>query len=236
MTLAGNIEVRLATSAGEIDAVQRLRYHVFYEEWSAHADAQMRELRRDIDHYDVMMDHLIVIDHDRAPAEGQVVGNYRLLRGERLGRGSRFYSSSEFDIDPLLDSGRTLLELGRSCVLREYRSLPILQLPWRAIAGYVADHGIRVMFGCASLRGIDPHALREQLAYLHHYHLAPLPLRPRASGSTRIRMDVMDQSAIDPLRAKAMLEPIIRATCDLAPASEKVRTSIITSMPSMSAS
>jgi putative hemolysin len=86
----------------------------------------------------------------------------------------------------------------------------VLQLLWRAIAGYVADHRIELMFGCASLRGTDPQAVREQLAYLHHYHLAPLPLRPRALGPTRVGMDLMDKAAIDPVRARAALEPIIK--------------------------
>ncbi len=210
MTPAAGIEVRLARSSGEIDAAQRLRYRVFYQEWGAHPDQRMCETQRDIDAYDATMDHLIVIDHSRSAGDGQVVGNYRLLRHDRLGARGRFYSSREFDIGLLLASDQRLLELGRSCVLREYRSLPILQLLWRAIAGYVADHGIEVMFGCASLHGTDPHGLREQLAYLHHYHLAPLSLRPHALGPTRIGMDVMDKVSIDPVRAKAMLEPIIK--------------------------
>ncbi len=204
------IEVRLARTGAEVDAAQRLRYRVFYEEWGARADLRMRQHQRDIDGYDALVDHLIVIDHNRSAAEGQVVGNYRLLRRDRLGIDGRFYSSSEFEIGMLLESGQTLLELGRSCVLREYRNLQILQLLWRAIAGYVADHGIEVMFGCASMRGTDPHHLREQLAYLHHYHRAPLPMRPYALGPTRIDMDVMDMVLIDPKRARMMLEPLIK--------------------------
>lgn len=210
MIPAGQIEVRLARTPAEVDAAQRLRYRVFYEEWGARPDLRMRQKQRDIDSYDALVDHLVVIDHNRSASQGQVVGNYRLLRRDRLGIDGRFYSSSEFEIGMLLDSGQTLLELGRSCVLREYRSLQILQLLWRAIAGYVADHGIQVMFGCASMRGTDPHNLREQLAYLHHYHRAPLPMRPHALGPTRIDMDVMDKALIDPMGAKMLLEPLIK--------------------------
>lgn len=207
---SGNLEVRLARSNEELDAAQRLRYLVFYEEWGAVADQRMRETRRDVDSHDQIMDHLIVIDHERSPAEGLVVGNYRLLRRDRLANGHRFYSNSEFDIRPLLDSGQNLLELGRSCVLAEYRSMPVLLLLWDAIAAYVAEHRISLLFGCASLRGTDPHPLSEQLAYLHHYHLAPVHLRPHALGPTRVNMNVMEKSAIDPARAMAMLEPIIK--------------------------
>ena len=41
---AGNLGVRLAVSAEELDAVQALRYRVFYQEMGAHADADLRRL------------------------------------------------------------------------------------------------------------------------------------------------------------------------------------------------
>src|SRR5262245_37899174 len=46
---AGSLDVRIAESDQEIDAAQRLRYRVFYEEMSALPTPQMRELRRDFD-------------------------------------------------------------------------------------------------------------------------------------------------------------------------------------------
>lgn len=207
MTAARNIEVRLARTTAELDAAQQLRYHVFYEEWGARPDPHTQRARRDSDEFDSTMDHLIVIDHARSPAEGQVVGNYRLQRIDTLGPNGRFYSSGEFDLGPLLGSRQRLLELGRSCVLREYRSMPILQRLWGAIVAYVADHGIETMFGCASLRGTDPDAVAEQLAYLHHYHLAPAALRPRSLGPP---LDLMDRASIDVVRARSALEPLIK--------------------------
>lgn len=146
VTAIGDIEVRLARTRDEVDAAQRLRYAVFYEEWGAHAKPHMRQTQREVDGFDAAMDHLIVIDHTRPHGDGQVVGNYRLQRGDRLDPRGRFYSSREFDLDGLLASDQKLLELGRSCVLHEYRRQPILQLMWRAITGYVAEHGIDVMF------------------------------------------------------------------------------------------
>lgn len=204
------IEVRLARTDSELDAAQRLRYRVFYEEWGARADAAMRASRRDRDRLDDVMEHLVVIDHARSPAEGQVVGNYRLLRHDRLPAGGGFYTSAEFDISPLLASRQRLLELGRSCVQADYRRLPVLQRLWRALAEYVSEHRIELMFGCASLRGTDPLALREQLAYLHQYHLAHTSLRPRAIGPNAVAMDLADRHAIDPRRALKALEPIVK--------------------------
>ena len=203
MSRGHDIEVCLARSPAQVEAAQRLRYEVFVREWGA----RVGEGGRDADEYDALMDHLVVLDHS---AGGRVVGTYRLLRHERLGGESVFYSSHEFDLAPLLGSGHRLLELGRSCVLREYRNLPVLQKLWHAIAAYVAEHRIELMFGCASLRGTDPEPLREQLAYLHHWHLAPAGLRPRALADRRTPMDLLAKEAVDPKRALRALEPIVK--------------------------
>ena len=203
MSRAHHIEVRLACTPDEVEAAQRLRYEVFVGEWGAQVGAN----GRDADEYDALMDHLVVIDH---AAAGRVVGTYRLLRHDRLGNDGVFYSSHEFDLEPLLASGKRLLELGRSCVLREYRNLPVLQKLWQAIAGYVAEHRIELMFGCASLHGTDPGAVREQLAFLHHWHLAPEALRPRALADRRMPMAGMRRDEVDPVRGLRDLEPMVR--------------------------
>jgi len=203
MSRGHQIEVRLARGPGEVEAAQRLRYEVFVGEWGARVGHE----GRDADEYDALMDHLVVLDH---AAAGRVVGTYRLLRHERLGGQDVFYSSHEFDLAPLLASGQRLLELGRSCVLREYRNLPVLQKLWEAIADYVAEHRIELMFGCASLHGTDPIAVREQLAFLHHWHLAPPALRPRALADRRTPLETMAQGEVDPVRALRAMEPMVR--------------------------
>lgn len=207
------ISVRLAATAAEVLAAQRLRYKVFYTEWGAIPDAQTLSEQRDAEAFDAVTEHLIVIDQARAAAgiDSGVVGNYRLLRSDRAHAQREFYSAREFDISPLvLRDDLRLLELGRSCVLLEYRNRPVLQLLWKALAQYVAEHRIDVMFGCASFRGIDPAAIAEPLAYLHHYRLSDPGLRPQASGHDRIAMDQMPKEKIDPARAMRRMEPLIR--------------------------
>src|SRR3546814_19144805 len=66
-----------------------------------------------------------------------------------------------------------LLDLGRSCVLREYRTNATIQLLWRGISTYISDHGISFMFGCASFPGTDPQQHALALSYLHAHHLPP---------------------------------------------------------------
>lgn len=170
---AGTLEVRLATSAREVRAAQRLRYEVFYEEMSAVASPACRLLRRDIDAFDAVCDHLIVLDRARMvhkpgrPARPLVVGAYRLLRQDQA-QARGFYSQGEFDVAALLrrHPGRRFLELGRSCVLPAYRTKRTVELLWHGIWAYVRHHRIDAMFGCASLDGIDPDQWQPQLALL----------------------------------------------------------------------
>ena len=97
------LEVRLARDASDVEAAQRLRYRVFHEEWGATAGCDAPLGGRDVDDYDAVMDHLVVID-PTLPSADRVVGTYRLLRGDRVGAGG-FYSSHEFDLAPLQARG-----------------------------------------------------------------------------------------------------------------------------------
>ena len=54
----GNLEVRLARTVGEVKRAQELRYHVFYEEMSAIADARTLMTRRDADTFDAVCDQI----------------------------------------------------------------------------------------------------------------------------------------------------------------------------------
>ena len=86
---AGNLGLRLAESAAEVDAAQALRFSVFYEEMGARADAATAAARRDVDEYDAVADHLLVLDHDLGDGPAAVVGTYRLIRragARKIGR------------------------------------------------------------------------------------------------------------------------------------------------------
>jgi putative hemolysin len=77
-----NVDVRLAEDEKEVIAAQRLRYKVFYEEYSATPSKEMAEQKRDFDNYDDFSDHLIVIDKSILSPQDRIVGTYRLLRKE----------------------------------------------------------------------------------------------------------------------------------------------------------
>lgn len=207
---AGNLEVRLAVSAEEIDAAQALRYRVFYQEMAAHPTPETARTRRDVDRFDAYCDHLLVIDHSRSAPADYVVGTYRLLRRAAAANAGGFYSASEYDIAKLMSLPGEILELGRSCVDVGYRNRPTMQLMWRGISAYVFHHQVEVMFGCASLPGTDVEAHAETLAYLYYYHLAPPALRPRALDKLYVDMKLRPQSDIDARACLAALPPLVK--------------------------
>ncbi|WP_181706450.1 GNAT family N-acyltransferase [Chthonobacter rhizosphaerae] len=214
----GPLEVRLARSASEVRTAQALRYHVFYEEMAAIADAETLAMRRDRDAFDRICDHLLVLDHDQMrtkrfrKATPAIVGTYRLLRQEVADRHDGFYSAGEFDLAPLIARHRTLrfLELGRSCVLKPYRSKRTVELLWHGIWSYVLQHGMDVMIGCASLEGTDPDRLALPLSFLHHHARAPEPWRVNALPERRVAMDRLPEEAVDARAALHALPPLVK--------------------------
>ena len=206
---AGGLEARLARSDAEIDAAQALRYRIFYEEMDAIAGPEAARTRRDVDSFDSRCDHLLVIDRERAPPES-IIGAYRLNRRGAAGRHGGFYTAGEYDIAPLLAARGEIMELGRSCVDRAYRNRATMALLWRAIAAYVFYYDVELMFGCASLPGVEAERLALPLSYLHHRHLAPPELRPRALPARYAAMDRMAPEDIDPRAARLALPPLVK--------------------------
>jgi L-ornithine Nalpha-acyltransferase len=216
LAASGALEVRLAETEAEVEAAQRLRYRVFYEEMSAIPSPAMRESRRDFDKFDEFCDHMLVVDRATTDDDGQpaVVGTYRMVRDVDAVRAGGFYTAGEYDLGPMLANiahGSRLLELGRSCVLKSYRAKPAtMQLLWRGIMVFVGRFSIDLMFGCASLHGNDPDALALPLSYLHHFHSMPAASRVRARAELFVDMNRIAKSEIDPKEALRALPPLVK--------------------------
>jgi len=212
----GSLEVRLAQTAAEVRQAQKLRYRGFYQEGAAIANPGRLFARRDVDAYDAICDHLLVLDHaarDRQNANRPaVVGTYRLLRQPLAEEYGGFYTSAEFDIGELIarHSNLQFLELGRSCVLAPYRNKRTVELLWYGISGYIQQNRTDVMFGCASLDGTDPKRLAMPLSFLHHYARAPEAWRARALPERYVEMNRMSKEAIDPKETLRALPPLIK--------------------------
>jgi putative hemolysin len=212
----GSLEVRLAQTAAEVRQAQKLRYRIFYREGSAVPNPARLFARRDIDGYDAICDHLLVIDHTTSANhplnKPAVVGTYRLLRQPLAEEYGGFYTAGEFDIGALIarHSHLHFLELGRSCVLTPYRNKRTVELLWLGIWTYVMQNRLDVMIGCASLDGTEPKRLALPLSFLHHYARAADEWRARALSERYVEMNRMSKEAIDPKEALRMLPPLIK--------------------------
>lgn len=138
------LSVSVARTPLTVEDAQRLRYKVFAEELGARLGGSAG---LDIDEYDALCDHIIVRDEDTL----RVVGTYRVLPPHRARTLGRLYSDAEFDLSRLDHLRPQMIEVGRSCVHRDYRSGPAIMLLWAALARYMVEHRFRYMIGCASV-------------------------------------------------------------------------------------
>ncbi len=209
----GTLETRIARTASEIDAAQAIRYRVFVEEMHAQVPPESARKRRDIDAWDAICDHLLVLDTAiEGDAEDQIVGTYRLLRQDVAMTNGGFYSSSEFEVADLVarHPDKRFMELGRSCVLPQYRTKRTVELLWQGNWAYALKHRIDVMFGCASFAGAVPEEHALALSYLHHNALAKGRWRVEALPELEHSMDLMPAEAINMRKALAALPPLIK--------------------------
>ena len=213
----GPFEIKLAETKAEIRKAQRLRYAVFYEEGGAVPNRKAALVRRDVCPFDELCDHLLVIDTEARDRFGRrkpkIVGTYRLLRREVADAARGFYSTREFDLAPLLERQAEVrfLELGRSCVHKDYRSKRAIELLWRGLWVYARHHRIDAMIGCASLPGTDPATLALPLGFLHHQATASEDWSVRPLPGRAMEMATLSPDAIDPRKALAALPPLLKA-------------------------
>jgi putative hemolysin len=138
------LTLSIARTDADIEDAQRLRYKVFAEEMGAAVRAPQTGL--DVDDFDAWCDHLIVRDAETLRA----VGTYRILPPDRARELGRLYSETEFDLARLAHLRPAAIEVGRSCVHRDYRTGSAILLLWAGLARYMKAGGYRHLIGCAS--------------------------------------------------------------------------------------
>ncbi|MDQ0455297.1 GNAT family N-acetyltransferase [Rhizobium paknamense] len=209
----GPLEVRLARNDREIEAAQALRYRVFVEEMNARLPPEAMLARRDFDAYDDFCDHLLVLDNALdGDVEDQVVGTYRLLRQEVAMRHGGFYSAGEFDIEPLLarHPDKQFMELGRSCVLPNYRTKRTVELLWQGNWAYALKYKMGAMFGCASFPGTQPEEHALALSFLAQTVGAHGEWAVSARPELARPMDLMPAEAVNARKALSAMPPLIK--------------------------
>jgi putative hemolysin len=165
---AGEFVARLALTEAERIAAYRLRFLVFNLEMNEGLESAYTD-GYDRDHYDDVCDHMIVEDR----RTGAIVGTYRMQMGDVAGRYFGYYSEQEFCFAPYEAMRSQIVELGRACIHRDYRSSEVLHLLWRGISRYALVNGGRYMMGCCSVTTQDPDVGHAVYRSLRDYMVEP---------------------------------------------------------------
>ncbi len=193
--LSSALTVSLARDESEIREAQRLRYKVFAEEMGARLSGCDRGI--DCDLYDPWCEHLIARDR----VSGCVVGTYRILSGANARQLGGFYADEEFDLTRLAHLRTQFVEVGRSCVHRDYRNGATLSLLLAGVIQYATRHGYNYLIGCPSISMVDGgataanvhHALQRTCRSPIEYRVFPrldLPLR-RAQPTEEVEIPAL---------------------------------------------
>ncbi|MFH0976347.1 MAG: GNAT family N-acyltransferase [Spirochaetota bacterium] len=138
-----NYIIKTASGTDDVLKAIKLRTEVFLEELN---NTNINDI--DIDEYDILSDHLLLIDRNK----NEVVGTYRF--NSNLFSNS-FYSETEFDIFNIMTVPGIKLELGRACIKKEYRGGLALSLLWTGLVAYIKRIDADYLFGCSSFHVPD---------------------------------------------------------------------------------
>ena len=138
------LEAHFVHSTRELRDAQRLRAHVFGEEYGVKFNDPNG---LDRDHFDVWCEHLNVYD----VANDRLIATTRLLTREKARLAGGFYSAHEFNMSALEKLPGRVLEIGRTCIHADYRSGAAITLLWSTLADYLARQNFSYLLGCASI-------------------------------------------------------------------------------------
>lgn len=161
-------KIKLAETEKELDELFRLRYEVFNVEMGEGLSSS-EATGKDIDEYDKYCGHLIVVDTEN---NNKIVGTYRLLDKTSAKNGIGFYSETEFDISRLKELDEDFIEIGRSCVHKDYRSKNIMKYLWAGLAKILELTKAKFLFGCGSIHSENIDDISKVFRYFKEKHYA----------------------------------------------------------------
>lgn len=167
--MQSSLIVELAHTQEDIEESQRLRYRVFAEEQGAQLSSA--HLHLDKDFFDPYCHHLVVKERET----NKIVGSTRILTDQAAKSAGGFYSQHEFDLSTLLPLKGNAIEIGRTCIHKDYRKGSGIAMLWLGLAQFMQIHHIDFMFGCASVSMEDGgQQVRNIVDYINKKgHLAP---------------------------------------------------------------
>jgi L-ornithine Nalpha-acyltransferase len=208
----GNYVIKLAETKSELKKAQALRYSIFYKEKKAKPSILKQMLGLDFDKVDKFADHLILVDKGNNAPKNPIIGTYRLIRGDVSANFGGFYTSSEFNLSNILNRYKhsQVLELGRSCVHKDYRNGTAMNLLWKAIAEYVKLYDVKIILGCASFSGTNINKFSNELSYLQENFSLSDDLSVKSLDKNVYPDYKKTKNNVDNFRTFAKLPPLIK--------------------------
>lgn len=166
------LEAYITTDPQDIESALRLRYSVFSEDFETNFNDNSNGI--DQDKFDEYCHHLVVKDC----TTHSVVAYSRIITHDLAMNHQGFYTASEFDLTAIIDPSKRYMEIGRTCIHKDYRRGAAIGMLWGSIGKFMLDHNMDFLMGCASIdlsQGIDK--AHSALNYLRTKHFSDETLR-----------------------------------------------------------
>jgi putative hemolysin len=197
----GRYTARLAGTAADIEAAQRLRYIAF-------RGTPDRPDGLDVDGFDPICRHVLVEE----ARSGILVCCFRLLPlkgGAEIGQS---YSAQYYELSALQEFDGPMVEMGRFCIHPGWRDPDILRVAWGAMTRFVDEERVEMLFGCSSFKGTEAEAYMDAFALLKERHLAPKRWLPRVKAPNVFRFaQKLRLRKPDAKRAMLAMPPLLRS-------------------------
>ena len=189
--------VRLAEDPSDIIAAQKLRYLAFGLRNPSGIDA---------DEFDQVCTHVLLEEQDT-----KRVCCYRLLHLNGGSEIEKSYSAQHYELSALRSYSGKLVEMGRFCIHPDVKDPDVLRIAWGALAKYVDQDGVELLFGCASFQGTDVTAYLDAFAMLRDRYLAPKCWFPRVKAPKFFHFATRLRRKPDMTKALRRMPPLLRS-------------------------
>lgn len=166
--------VRYASTPQDVEGAQRLRHLAFRSSRGAHPDPE----GLDRDEFDEKCIHVLI----EKAGSGELICCFRLMALRGGVELNNTYSAKYYGLSNLKSFDRPMVEMGRFCIRPGISDPRIMRMAWGAMAKFVDEHGVEMLFGCSSFEGIDTESYLDAFALLRERHLAPKRWLPKVKA------------------------------------------------------
>ncbi len=196
----GKFSISIANDTKTIDECLRLRHEVFANEMGATLNSLEQGLDRD--RFDEHCKHLVIIEK----STDRIVATTRLLFCSDLKKTGNFYSETEFDISNILKLKGSIMEVGRTCIHKDFRRGIVLTKLWHGIALIMSLTKINYLIGCASIPlNSGELYLNSLMHHIHSNHYADSKYRVKPLVKLNVDKSYYSEDIILPALLKGYL-------------------------------